>query len=84
MDIHLAGTVNGIVAALAIRGHFHSPVIFLTAHADDRTMERAVGAGAFGYVLKPFTGAGLKVAIETALHKHRTEIESRSSSEAPL
>jgi CheY-like chemotaxis protein len=77
MDITLAGGVNGIVAAVAIRGNFHVPVVFLTAHADDQTMERAVRAGAFGYVLKPFSGAGLKAAIETALHKHQTEVESR-------
>ena len=80
MDIRLAGAINGIVAAVAIRGNFHLPVVFLTAHADDRTMERAVGAGAFGYVLKPFSGAGLKAAIETALHKHQTEIEVRRAS----
>jgi CheY-like chemotaxis protein len=77
MDITLAGGVNGIVAAVTIRGNFHVPVVFLTAHADDQTMENAVGAGAFGYVLKPFSGAGLKAAIETALHKHQSEIESR-------
>ena len=80
MDITLAGAVNGIVAAVAIRGNFHVPVVFLTAHADDRTMERAVRAGAFGYVLKPFSGTGLKAAIETALHKHQTELESRRAS----
>src|SRR5438552_2443013 len=79
MYITLAGTVNGIVAAVAIRGNFHVPV-FLTAHADDGTMERAVAAGAFGYVLKPFSGPGLKAAIETALHKYQTEIESRRAS----
>jgi CheY-like chemotaxis protein len=50
MDITLAGAVNGIVAAVAIRGNFQVPVVFLTAHADDGTMERAVAAGAFGYV----------------------------------
>ena len=77
MDITLAGGVNGVVAAVAIRGNFHVPVVFLTAHADDRTMERAVGAGAFGYVLKPFTGAGLKAAIELALHKHQSEVDCR-------
>ncbi|MEA3187370.1 MAG: two-component system, sensor histidine kinase and response regulator, partial [Chthoniobacter sp.] len=44
MDITLAGAVNGIVAAVAIRGNFDLPVVFLTAHADDRTMERAVSA----------------------------------------
>ena len=77
MDITLAGGVNGVVAAVAIRGNFQVPVVFLTAHADDRTMDRAVSAGAFGYVLKPYSGAGLKAAIETALHKHQTEMESR-------
>lgn len=82
MDITLAGAVNGVVAAVAIRGNFHVPVVFLTAHADDRTMKRAVGAGAFGYVLKPFSGAGLKAAIETALHKHQTEIDSRRAADS--
>lgn len=77
MDIHLAGPLNGIIAAVAIRGLLHIPAIFLTAHADDKTMMNAIHAGAFGYVLKPYTTAGLKAAIETALHKHRTEINSR-------
>jgi CheY-like chemotaxis protein len=81
MDITLAGAVNGVVAAVAIRGNFHVPVVFLTAHADDQTMERAVSAGAFGYVLKPFSGAGLKAAIETALHKHQTETDSRRAAD---
>jgi len=81
MDITLAGTVNGIVGAVAIRGNFHVPVVFLTAHADAGTMERAVAAGAFGYVLKPFSGAALKAAIETALHKHQTEIENRRAAD---
>jgi DNA-binding response OmpR family regulator len=83
MDITLAGSVDGIVAAVAIRGNFHVPVVFLTAHADDRTMKRAVSAGAFGYLVKPFSGAGLKAAIETALHKHQTEMESRRASDPP-
>ena len=84
MDITLAGGVNGVVAAVAIRGNFHVPVVFLTAHADDRTMKRAIGAGAFGYVLKPFSGAGLKAAIETALHKHQTEVDSRRAANPDL
>jgi DNA-binding NarL/FixJ family response regulator len=82
MDINLPGTVDGIAAAVAIRGDFHLPIVFLTAHCDDRTIKRAVIAGAFGYVLKPFTGAGLKAAIETALHKHKTEMEIRRFSDA--
>jgi CheY-like chemotaxis protein len=77
MDITIAGAIDGITAAAVIRGNFNVPVIFLTAHADDETMERSLGAGAFGYLLKPFTAPGLKAAIEVALHKHQTESESR-------
>lgn len=84
MDITLAGGVNGVVAAVAIRGNFHVPVVFLTAHADDQTMMRAISAGAFGYVLKPFSGAGLKATIETALHKHQTEVNSRRAADPGL
>jgi DNA-binding response OmpR family regulator len=75
MDITLAGGLDGITAALAVRGTYEVPVVFLTAHADDATIRRATLAGPFGYVLKPFQGAELKAAIEVALHKHRTETE---------
>ncbi len=77
MDIHLAGPLTGIIAAVAIRGLLHVPVVFLTAHADDKTMASAVRAGAFGYVIKPYTTTGLKAAIETALHKHQSEVDTR-------
>jgi DNA-binding response OmpR family regulator len=77
MDIHLVGPLSGIVAAVAIRGLLQVPVVFLTAHADDRTMTNAIHTGAFGYVIKPYTTTGLKAAIETAIHKHRTELDSR-------
>ena len=78
MDITIAGAIDGITAAVAIRGNFHAPVVFLTAHADKKTMARAAGAGAFGYMLKPYTGAELKAAIETALHKYEAEVTSRT------
>ena len=77
MDIHLVGPLSGIVAAVAIRGLLQLPVVFLTAHADDKTVTNAVHTGAFGYVIKPYTTTGLKAAIKTAIHKHRTELDSR-------
>jgi two-component system, cell cycle response regulator len=75
MDITLAGELDGVAAAAALRGSADVPVVFLTAHADDRTLERAMLAGPFGYVLKPFVDQELKAAIEVALRKHRTESE---------
>jgi len=75
MDITLSGALDGITAAAAIRGSLGLPVVFLTAHADDATMKRAMLAGPFGYVLKPYRMEALRAAIEVALHKHRTEAE---------
>ena len=78
MDIHLAGSVDGIVTACAIRGSDDLPVVFLTAHADEATLTRALTASPFGYVLKPFQVRELRVAIEVALYKHAREAEIRA------
>ena len=78
MDIHLAGSVDGIAAASAIRGADDLPVVFLTAHADKDTLARALTASPFGYVLKPFQVRELRVSIEVALYKHAREAEIRA------
>ncbi len=75
MDIRLAGEIDGIQAAEAIKKEVDIPVIYLTAHSDDPTLSRAKSTGPFGYVVKPFKTAELHCAIEIALHKH--EIEAR-------
>jgi PAS domain S-box-containing protein len=77
MDIRLQGDMDGIVAAQEIRRRFHLPVIFLTAYAEDETLERAKLAEPYGYILKPFDDRELKSAIEIALYKHRAEEEIR-------
>src|SRR5271166_1668397 len=76
MDITIADDYDGVVAAAAIRGQFHIPVVFLTAHEDNATIERAMSAGPFGYLVKPFTTPDLKAAIEVALHRHQSEQET--------
>jgi CheY-like chemotaxis protein len=77
MDIQLEGGVSGVAAAAAIRGQLDIPVVFLTAHAAAETLARAVESGAFGYLLKPYTAAELKAAIDIAMHKHQTESAMR-------
>lgn len=77
MDIHLSGSMDGIVAASAIRGSENLPVVFLTAHSDQTTLDRALLASPFGYILKPFQVRELKVTIEVALYKHRKEAENQ-------
>ena len=70
MDIRLDGHMDGIQAAEIIRRRFAIPVIFLTAHADRATLERAKLAEPFGYIVKPVAPAALYTSIEIAFHKH--------------
>jgi len=79
MDIRLAGPMDGIEAAESIRVRFDIPVVFLTAHADDRTLELAKRTEPFGYVLKPFDDRELHTSIEMALYKHRAGQSLRES-----
>jgi PAS domain S-box-containing protein len=79
MDIRLDGRIDGIEAARAIREHCRIPVIFLTAYADDQTLERAAGTEASGYLLKPLDESQLRTSIEMVLHKHTTERKLRES-----
>jgi CheY-like chemotaxis protein len=77
MDITLKGMLDGITAATAIRGQTGIPVIFLTAHADEMTIKRAVFAGPFEYILKPFSRMELQDAIDKSLALHRKEVSAR-------
>lgn len=73
MDIRIDGSRDGIDAALEIRSRHHLPVIFLTAHADRATLDRAKQAGPFGYIVKPLGPASLQTGIEMAIAKHRVD-----------
>lgn len=73
MDIMLSGTVDGIEAAKQVKRELQIPVIFLTAYADERTLERAKEAEPFGYILKPFKERELYTTIDIALYKYRVD-----------
>ncbi len=73
MDIKLDGKMDGIEAARQIKDHFNIPVIYLTAHADDATLERAKITEPYSYILKPFEDRELHIAIEIAFYKNKME-----------
>ena len=79
MDIRLKGNWDGIEAAGDIRRLFDIPSIFLTAYADDETLERARAMEPLGYLVKPFADRELRASIEMALSKHRTDQALRLS-----
>jgi PAS domain S-box-containing protein len=74
MDIILRGSArDGIEIATILRQEYHLPVIYITAHTDDTTLERARKSEPYGYLVKPFDERDLRVAIETASYKHQME-----------
>jgi signal transduction histidine kinase/DNA-binding NarL/FixJ family response regulator len=77
MDIKLQGDMDGIAAVEVIRRLADVPVIYLTAFADSRTVERAKATGPYGYILKPFDERELQIAVEMALCKHEVILRQR-------
>ena len=67
MDIMLKGELDGINAAQHIIKHYNIPIIFLTAHSDQETKQRACTVNPHGYLLKPFNEKQLNHTIKTAL-----------------
>jgi PAS domain S-box-containing protein len=72
MDTILKGDMDGIEAAKQIQNCFSIPVVYLTASADDNTLQRAKISDPYGYVLKPLDVRELHISIEIALYKHKT------------
>ncbi|MDF5711060.1 MAG: response regulator [Nostoc sp. S4] len=79
MDIRLKGQMDGIEAAQKIYKSFDIPVIYLTAYADEQTLERAKVTEPFGYLLKPFREKELQTNIEITLIKHRLEKQLKAN-----
>lgn len=77
MDIVLKGPIDGIETTRRLQQSCDLPVIYLTAHADSRTMQSAIDTDPYGYVLKPFNDRELQVAIRIALHRHGAEAKLR-------
>ena len=79
MDIVLRGEMDGIDAASEIGSQFNIPVVYLTAYADDRRLQRAITTGPYGYILKPFEDRELHTTIEMALYKYNMEKKLKES-----
>jgi PAS domain S-box-containing protein len=73
MDIHLRGDRDGVETAEQFRAELDVPVVYLTAHSDELTLERAKKTEPLGYLIKPVKAAELRTVIELALHRHDAE-----------
>src|SRR5437016_2169496 len=83
MDVKMP-RLDGIEAARRILDERPIPIVILTAYGQDELVSRAVEAGVFGYLVKPFREQDLLPAIHAARARHdelqalRAEAESLS------
>lgn len=68
MDIRLAGAMDGIEVALALRTH-GIPSLFASANSDPGTVARGQAARPLGWLGKPFSEPALVAAVEQALRQ---------------
>ncbi len=63
MDVLLKGEMDGIEAAEAIHARSDTPIVYLTAYGEEKTLQRAKGTEPYGYILKPFQERELYTTI---------------------
>ena len=77
--------VDGIEAARRIYAEFPIPIVMLTAFSDRATVEKAVSAGVFTYLVKPFRETDVVPAIRAAVARHAELLGAlRAVGEKPL
>jgi AmiR/NasT family two-component response regulator len=76
MDVKMP-RLDGIDAARQILEERPIPIVMLTAYGEDELIARAVEAGVFGYLVKPFREQDLLPAIQTARARHEELQEVR-------
>ncbi len=81
MDITIKGDIDGIELARIVGERHRIPVIYLTAFADRKTVDRAKQTESYGYIIKPFGETELLTNIEIALYKHSFDIKLKESEE---
>ena len=74
--------LDGIEAARRILEERPIPIVMLTAYGQDELVARAVEAGVFGYLVKPFREQDLVPAIETARARHAELAAVREEAES--
>jgi diguanylate cyclase (GGDEF)-like protein/PAS domain S-box-containing protein len=81
MDINIEGAIDGIDAAHRIRETVGTPVVFMTAYAQDETLARAQACRPYGYLIKPYESRALHATIQVALARRDADATLERSAE---
>ncbi|HKT34442.1 MAG TPA: PAS domain S-box protein [Nitrospira sp.] len=82
LDVKLAGELDGIQTAERLQALGVGAIVFVTAHSDRATVDRAKHLGYFGFVLKPFSERELALQLDIALYKAETGRALRQQEES--
>jgi len=74
--------IDGIEAAKRILEERPIPIVMLTAYSQQELIARAVEAGVYGYLVKPFRETDLLPAIETARARHAELMNLREEADS--
>lgn len=77
MDITIQGPIDGVETAHRLISRMDVPIVFLTAHTDTGTIQRAKRARCYGYLIKPFEERELISTIEMAVSRHERDVPAR-------
>lgn len=78
MDIKMP-LLDGITAAEVLAADAIAPIVLVTAFSQSELVDRALAAGVHGYVVKPFSMAELRPAIEIAMARFTEATGLRSA-----
>jgi DNA-binding LytR/AlgR family response regulator len=73
LDITIKGGVNGIDLAEIVNQQFKIPFIYLTSHADPKTVTEAIKTAPQGYVVKPYSNSDLYTSVALAFENEKEE-----------
>lgn len=81
MDISLKGELDGIETARLLNIQRRIPVVYLTGHYDDDTIERSRATNPYGFLLKPLNDRDLNSCLRMAFFRFESENKLRECEE---
>lgn len=81
MDINIKGPMDGIQLARKILEKYSLPIIFITAHNDDETVEETLDLSPYGFICKPFTGKDVIVTTQIAYKRYLSHMKALQTQE---
>ena len=84
MDINIKGSTDGIQLARKLLETYTFPVVFITAHNDDATLEELLELAPYGFISKPFSSKEVITTLKIAYKRfliHSEVAEAKPSEE---